>query len=161
MRDLSDHGGGSGRLVPPGGGEDTLRLVVTAQPVDPGLDENETELGILVLSALLQVLADADGLLDQEVDVLWEVRSKSFPLQDPQDLVTGDETDLGDTVAVPEDDTDLGWGQAFLGQLVDLVLDIGRAQLEPGRNGATVWEGTLGDTLAWSVHATHGDLLVA
>jgi len=121
---LSHHGGGGGGLVLPGGGEDTLGPVVTSQPVDPGLDENQPELGVLVLAAPLQVLADADGLLDQEVDVLREVGSQSLPLQDPQDLVAGDKPDLGDTVTVPEDDTDLRRGQALLGQLVDLVLDV-------------------------------------
>ena len=32
--------------------------------MDPGLDENEPELGILVLAVALQMLTDADGLLD-------------------------------------------------------------------------------------------------
>ncbi len=41
-----------------------------AQTVDPGLDENEPELGVLVLPVPLQMLADGDGLLDEEVHVL-------------------------------------------------------------------------------------------
>ena len=32
--------------------------------MDSGFDENETELGVAVLAAALQVLADAHGLLD-------------------------------------------------------------------------------------------------
>jgi hypothetical protein len=32
--------------------------------VDSGLDENETELGVLVLSVSLKVLADSNGLHD-------------------------------------------------------------------------------------------------
>jgi hypothetical protein len=32
--------------------------------VDPGLDENESELGVLVLSELTEVGSDGDGLLD-------------------------------------------------------------------------------------------------
>ena len=32
--------------------------------MDPRLDENEPELGILVFAVALQMLADADGLLD-------------------------------------------------------------------------------------------------
>jgi len=31
--------------------------------VDSGLDENKTELGVLVLAVALQVLADSDGLV--------------------------------------------------------------------------------------------------
>lgn len=33
----------------PVGGQDSLGLVVPGQPVDPALDENQTELGVLIL----------------------------------------------------------------------------------------------------------------
>lgn len=36
-------------LLLPVGGQDSLGLVVPGQPVDPALDENKTELGILIL----------------------------------------------------------------------------------------------------------------
>ena len=36
--------------------------------MDLGLDENEAELGVLVFAAPLQVLADGDSFLDEEVD---------------------------------------------------------------------------------------------
>ena len=61
---LCDEGGGGGGLVPPGRGEDTDGLVVTRQTVDTGLDENQAELGVLVLAVALEVLADGDGLAD-------------------------------------------------------------------------------------------------
>ena len=61
---LCDDGGGGGALVPPGRGEDTDGLVVTRQTVDTGLDENQAELGVLVLAVALEVLADGDGLAD-------------------------------------------------------------------------------------------------
>ena len=156
---LSDQSGGSGGFVLPGGSQDALRLVVPSQPVDPGLDHNEPELGVLILPVLLQMLADVDGLLDQVVDVLGKIGSQALGLQDSQDLVAGDEPDLGDTVAVPKDNTDLRGGQTLLGQLEDLFLDLSGAQLQPSWNGTAVREGTLGDTLAWCVHATHDDLL--
>ena len=35
--------------------------------MDTGLDENETELGVLVLAVALKMLADLDGLLDEHV----------------------------------------------------------------------------------------------
>jgi hypothetical protein len=60
---LCDHGAGGGTLVAPGGGEDTDGLVVTGQTVDTGLDENEAELGVLVLAVALKVLADSNGLV--------------------------------------------------------------------------------------------------
>ncbi len=59
---LRDNGAGSGGLVLPGGREDTDGLVVAGQTVDTGLDENEAELGVLVLAVALEVLADGDSL---------------------------------------------------------------------------------------------------
>lgn len=59
---LCDHGACSGTLVSPGWWEDTDSLVVAGETVDTGLDENETELGVLVLSVALKMLADSDGL---------------------------------------------------------------------------------------------------
>lgn len=59
---LSDQGAGSSTLVSPGGRKDTDGLVVAGQTVDTGLDENETELAVLVLAVTLEVLADGDGL---------------------------------------------------------------------------------------------------
>ena len=84
-----------------------LGLVVPGLPVDSGLDENEAELGVLVFAAPLQVLADGDGFLDEEVDVLWKVGGKSLPLEDTQDLVASHEADLGNTVGIPQDNTNL------------------------------------------------------
>ena len=62
--------------------------------MNSGLDQNETELGILVLPVPLQVLADGDGLLDEEVDVLGQLGGHGLGLQDAEDLVAGDETHL-------------------------------------------------------------------
>jgi hypothetical protein len=59
---LCDQSGSSGRLVSPGWWKDTDGLVVTRETVDTGLDENETELGVLVLAVALEMLADSDGL---------------------------------------------------------------------------------------------------
>jgi hypothetical protein len=46
--------------------------------VDTGLDENETELAILVLAVALKVLADGDSLLDEEVKVLRDLRGEAY-----------------------------------------------------------------------------------
>lgn len=59
---LTDNGGGSGGLVLPGRGKDADGLVVAGKTVDTRLDENEAELGVLVLAVALKVLADGDGL---------------------------------------------------------------------------------------------------
>lgn len=60
---LSDKGGGGGALITPGGGQDTDGLVVAGQTVDTGLDQNQAELGVLVLAVALEVLADSDSLI--------------------------------------------------------------------------------------------------
>lgn len=95
---LCDEGRGSGALVPPGGGKDTDGLVVAGKAVDlsvevsivytkgdgerstrtPRLNENQTELGVLVLAVGLKVLADSDGLLDQHVKILWDLGGKPW-----------------------------------------------------------------------------------
>ena len=41
--------------------------------MDTGLDENQTELAVLVLAVTLEVLADGDGLLDEVVQILGEL----------------------------------------------------------------------------------------
>ena len=66
---------------------------------------------------------------------------------------------LSNPVAVPEDDTNLGGSQSLLGQLVDLVLHLVGGQLQPLGHRASVGEGRLGNTLPWSVHTTHLEIL--
>lgn len=59
---LSDDGAGGGGLVLPGRRQDTDGLVVAGKTVDTRLNENETELGVLVLAVALKVLADGNSL---------------------------------------------------------------------------------------------------
>lgn len=47
--------------------------------MNAGLDENQAELGILVLARALKVLADGHGLLDEVVQILRDLRSQTFP----------------------------------------------------------------------------------
>lgn len=61
----------------PDSGELTSLLVVTGETVDAGLDQDKTVLGVLVLAVTFKVLADRDGLLDEEVQVLRDGRSKT------------------------------------------------------------------------------------
>ena len=58
-------------------GETAGALVVPGESVDSGLDVDESVLGVFVLSELLQVLADADGLLDHAVDIFGELGGTS------------------------------------------------------------------------------------
>lgn len=96
---------GGTTLVLPGGRKDAFRFVIAGQSVDAGLDQNQSELGIAVLAIALQVFADGHGLLDQEVEVFWQLGSEAFLLQDTQHFVAGNETHLSNSVRVSEDDT--------------------------------------------------------
>jgi len=100
---LCNQGGGGSALVPPGGGEDTDRFVVAGEAVDTGLNENEAELGVTVLAVDAQVLADGDSLLDEHVEVLWDLGGEAGRLENTEDLVAGNNANLGDTVRVTED----------------------------------------------------------
>ena len=53
-------------------------LVIASKAVDPALDKNQPELGILVFPVPLQMLADSNCFLDQIVQILRNLRSKTF-----------------------------------------------------------------------------------
>ena len=69
------------------------------------------------------------------------VGPRTVGLQDTEDLVTGDETDLWDAVRVTEGNTDLGRCEALARQLADVVDDVLGRGLEPRRRRAAVREG--------------------
>merc|ERR1712107_897422 len=119
LNGLGDHGGGGATLVLPGWGQNAGQLVVPGQAVDPALNQNEPELSI-PLPVPRKMLPDGDSLLDQVVAILGQLGGHALAFQDAEDLVASNETDLGNTVGVPEDDTDLGGGQTLLGKLEDL-----------------------------------------
>ena len=145
---LGDQGGSGRRLVLPVRGKLASALVVTSDTVDTALDQNEAELGVLVLAVALQVLAHAHGLLDEVVQVLRDFGGHTGVLQDTEDLGAGHALDLGDTVGVTEDHTDLRRSKTLLGQVADLLLDGIGGGGQPGRRGPLVGEGRGGDTLS-------------
>ena len=65
-------------LLLPGRRKLLRALVVASQTVNTALDQNQTELGVTVLSVALEVLSHSDSLLDQEVHVLGERRSQTY-----------------------------------------------------------------------------------
>ena len=73
-------------------------LVVPCEPVDPALHKNEAELAVLVLAEELQVLAHGHRLLDQMVQVLWDLWRQTQSLQDAQDLGACHGTNLQSTM---------------------------------------------------------------
>ncbi len=134
--------------------------------MDPALNKNETEFGVLVLSVRLKMLANGNRLFDEVPKVLRDGWAKSYPqtkgkesdtqiigggkkkqatalmkvearddsrrtvaLENTENLVSRHKTDLGNTVAVPQDDTNLGWGKTLPGKLHDVVDNILRCRL--------------------------------
>lgn len=73
--------------------------------MDAGFDQNQAEFAVDVLTVAFQMLAHADGALDEEVEILWDVWFQSDGFHDAEDLVAVDEADLGDAMRVSEDDT--------------------------------------------------------
>lgn len=86
IHSLGNQGRGRARFVLPVWWQDSLDLVVASQSVDTGLDQNQTELAVNILAVALQMLADRDGLLDQEVQILRDVGLQANGLHDTQDL---------------------------------------------------------------------------
>lgn len=68
---------------------------------------------------------------------------------------TSNNIDLGNAVAVTEDNTDLRRGGTLLGQLADVVDNLVGGGLEPGRGSAGVGDGGGRNALALGVKATH------
>ena len=81
-----------------------------------------------------------------------------FPCHSPSH--TSDDLDLGNTVAVTEDNTNLRRGGTLLCELADLVDDLLRSGLEPSRGSPRVGNGRGRNALAVAVHATHDDGVV-
>jgi hypothetical protein len=61
-------------------------------------------------------------------------------LENTEDLVASDESDLRDPVRVPEGDTDLGRREALAGELHDVLDDVFVRRLQPRRSVAPVRE---------------------
>ncbi len=80
MDTLRDQSRGGGRLVLPVGLQLADGTVVSGKSVDTGLDEDKSELGVLVLLEGLKVCANRDGLLDEAVQILGDRRSQAVLL---------------------------------------------------------------------------------
>jgi hypothetical protein len=101
------------------------------------------------------MLSDLDGLLDKHVKILRDLGGKTIGLEHTDDLLSSYRLDLGDTVGISQDDTNLRGGKALLGKLADVILNIGGRDLQPRWRRALVRESSLGDTLSWCMHTTH------
>ena len=142
-------------VVSPGGWESLSVTVVASESVDAGLDHNESELAGDILSELLQMLSDLEGLLDQVVEVFGDLGSESRLLQDSEDFAASDALDLGDAMAISESDADLRWGETLLGGRDNLINEVVGGNSDPAWSRLSVWEASSCDTLALRVHSAH------
>jgi hypothetical protein len=77
----------------------------------------------------------------------------TFLLQDSEDLLSGDESDLWDGVLISESNTNLRWSHTLLGVLGDLFDDGLWSQSLPKRSLSLEWQSRCGDT--GTFHTTH------
>ena len=123
--------------------------------MDSGLDQNESEFTVFIGSEFLNMLSDIDGFLDKMIKIFWDGRSDTIDLQDSENFRSSHTTDLGDTVLISQNDTNLGRRRALLGQLDDLFGQITSRNLNPAWWSFSVWKASSRDTLTLGVHSTH------
>ena len=99
--------------------------------MDAALNKNESELGVFVASALLQMLSDVHSLLDQMVKVFRDLWSQALFLQDSEDFAASDALHLWNASRVPESDTNLRRSIALLCELHDRVDEIVGGNSDP------------------------------
>ena len=116
------------------------------------------------------------ALQDLRYSLVTSPQTKCSTCTYTEDLVTGDDLDLGNTVAVTEDNTDLGGGSTafisfapflsqrqeslnipLLGELADLVNDLVGSGLQPAGGSARVGESGGRNALSLGVKTTHCD----
>ena len=73
-----------------------------------------------------------------------------------QSFHTSNDLDLGDTMAITEDNTNLRGSCALSGEFADVLLDGLGGALEPRGHCARIWDGRSADTLSFAVKTTHG-----
>ena len=56
-------------------------LVVTSKTVNTGFDENQTELGVTILSVTFKMLSDGDSLLDEEIHIFRKRGGKTYTVK--------------------------------------------------------------------------------
>jgi len=152
---LRDQSGGGGRFVFPGWWDLSSLSEVSAESVDSGFDENESVFGIDILSVSFKMLSDGDGLLDHVVKIFGELRSTTVLLQDSEDLSSGQESDLRDTVLISQGDTDLTGSQTFLGELDNQFNNSAGGESDPLGSLSSERKSAGADTFTLRVHTTH------
>lgn len=83
---------------------------------------------------------------------------RTVGLEDAEDLVSGHDAGLSNTVRVTQDNTNLRGGQTLLGESADLRNSLVGGGSGPDGSSALPGQGTSRDSLSVAVNATHGVL---
>jgi hypothetical protein len=158
-RSLGNDSGSTARLVFPGGRELLVLAIVASETVNARLDENEVELGVLVLAILLEMLAHGDSLLDEMVEILGDFRGETLELENAKDLVASNALDLRNTHGVTKSDTNLRRSHTLLGEFGDLLNHIITLDLDPRGSLTLIGQSTAAHTLTLTIHAAHAEKL--
>ena len=82
---------------------------------------------------------------------------RTILLEEPDNLLAGEELDAGNGLLVSDDDTDLGWGETFLGHGDDEFADALGGVGDPLGGPALEWSDGGADSLALALglHSAH------
>lgn len=75
--------------------------------MDSAFNQNQAELGIFILSVSLKMFANSNSFLDQVIKILWKVWGQSLGFKDSQNFVASNKSNLGNTMGIPQDHTNL------------------------------------------------------
>ena len=128
---LNNQCSGIGRLVLEVSWQHLCQAVVASKTMNAGFNENKTELGVLVLAVLLQMLADSHGLLDKAVQILRQLWCETLGAKDADDLVTSDHLHLRDAVGIPKSDANLRWSVTLLCHVANFLDGVSSGLLHP------------------------------
>ena len=54
--------------------------------MNSALDQNQSVLGIFILSVLFQMFSDSHGFLDKVIQIFWDLAGQTFRSQNSQNL---------------------------------------------------------------------------
>ena len=138
-----NEGGRGGRNILPSGWEGLDPLVVPGETMDPALHKDQTKFRVLVLTIPIQMLADSDSLLDQVVQVFWQLGCETVSFQDAEDFVACYHGPRVGAIII-FDFVNIVWYKIIPrvelhSNVFFLIAPFGCMPMAPGRGRVTVW----------------------
>ena len=98
--------------------------IVPCDSVDSWLFNCEPILSVLIVSILFQMLSDWESFFDQMVKILRDFSCQSFFFQNSLDFLSRKKSDLGDSIWVSKDYTNLWFSKSLFGVFDNQILNI-------------------------------------